>query len=108
MMRGLYHVKGDFNLMLKWDDYFGGSRPQPKQERKCGAEKYRYEYHADSLDCVLGSCFHQQTAGCLLSILTCAIVPLVYYRNKKTVYDVLSGVLVTGFSVVMLAGAAEK
>ena len=31
MMQGLYKVKGDFTLMLKWDNYFGGSQPKTKR-----------------------------------------------------------------------------
>ena len=45
--------------------------------------------------------------GCMLGILTCAFVPLAYYRHRKTVYDVFGGALVTGFSVAMLAGVSE-
>lgn len=109
MMRGLYHVKGDFNLMLKWDDYFGGSRLQPKQEPEMPVQK-NTDMNIMLIPWIVFwvAASISRQPGCLLSILTCAIVPLVYYRNKKTVYDVLSGVLVTGFSVVMLAGAAEK
>lgn len=47
-------------------------------------------------------------AGCLLSVMACALVSLVYFRHKKTVYDVLSGALVTGFCVAMLTGVSEK
>lgn len=46
--------------------------------------------------------------GCLISIGVCALIPLIFYRNKKTVYDILSNALVTGFSVTMLAGCSGK
>lgn len=46
--------------------------------------------------------------GSLISIAVCALVPLSFYRNKKTVYDTLTNVFVTGISVMMLAGISEK
>ena len=43
--------------------------------------------------------------GCLISISVCALIPLIFYHNKKTVYDILTNVFVTGICVVMLAGS---
>lgn len=109
MMKGLYHVKGDFNLMLRWDDYFGGSRSQPKQEPETSEQK-NTDMNIMLIPWIVlwVAASISRQPGCLISILICAIVPLVYYRHKKTLYDVLSGVLVTGFSVLMLAGMSEK
>ena len=39
LMQGLYKVTGDFNLMLKWDTYFGGSRPQTDQTKTAPMQK---------------------------------------------------------------------
>ncbi|MDE5716154.1 MAG: SCP2 sterol-binding domain-containing protein, partial [Lachnospiraceae bacterium] len=109
MMQGLYHVKGDFNLMLKWDEYFGGSRPQTKQTGEIPPQK-----NTDmNIMLIPWIVFWVATSvsrqpGCLISVAACALVPLVYYRHRKTWYDVLSGALVTGFSVAMLAGVSEK
>lgn len=109
MMQGLYHVKGDFNLMLKWDDYFGGSRPRSKPVKETSEQKNE-DMNITLIPWIVlwvASSISKQP-GCLLTLAVCALVPLVYYRHKKTLYDVLSGALVTGFSVVMLAGADEK
>ncbi|MDE5938348.1 MAG: NAD(P)H-dependent oxidoreductase [Lachnospiraceae bacterium] len=109
MMQGLYHVRGDFNLMLKWDEYFGDSRPQTKQTGEIPAQK-----NTDmNIMLIPWIVFWVATSisrqpGCLLSVAACALVPLVYYRHRKTWYDVLSGALVTGFSVAILAGVSEK
>ncbi len=54
----------------------------------------------------VAAAIHKQW-GCLISIGVCALVPLIFYRNQKTIYDVVSGALVTGFSAAMLAGASE-
>jgi len=39
MMQGLYRVKGDFTLMLKWDTYFGSSRPQTERVETAPIQK---------------------------------------------------------------------
>ena len=109
MMQGLYHVKGDFNLMLKWDDYFGGSRPKAERTE----EKPVWKNTDMNIMLIPWIVFWvavsiSRQPGCLLSLAVCALVPLVYYRHKKTVYDVVSGALVTGFCLAMLAGASEK
>lgn len=109
MMQGLYHVKGDFNLMLKWDDYFGGSRPQSKPVKETSEQKNE-DMSITLIPWIVlwVAASVSKQPGCLLTLAVCAFVPLVYYRHKKTLYDVLSGALVTGFSVVMRAGADEK
>lgn len=109
MMQGLYHVRGNFNLMLKWDTCFGGSHTPTTNGKEAPARKdtdmnillipWIVLWVAVSVN---------RQAGCLLSILACALVPLAYYRHGKTIYDVLGGALVTGFSVSMLAGVSEK
>lgn len=109
MMQGLYRVKGDFTLMLKWDTYFGGSRPQAKQTETAPTQK------STNMNIMLipwivlwiAPAIHKQW-GCLISIGVCALVPLIFYRNRKTVYDILTNALVTGVSVAMLAGCSEK
>lgn len=109
MMQGLYHVKGDFNLMLKWDEYFGGSHPQTRQTGEIPAQK-KTNMNIMLIPWIVfwvATSISRQP-GCLLSVAACALVPLVYYRHRKTWYDVLSGALVTGFSVAILAGVSEK
>ncbi|MCM1221600.1 MAG: NAD(P)H-dependent oxidoreductase [Lachnospiraceae bacterium] len=109
MMQGLYKVKGDFSLMLKWDSYFGGSRPQVKQ-----AEKVSTQSDANMnimlipwIVLWIAPAIHKQW-GCLITLGVCAVVPLLYYRNRKTFYDILTNALVTGISIIMLAGGSEK
>lgn len=109
MMRGLYKVTGDFNLMLNWDTYFGGSRPQEKQVEAPLPQK------STNMNILLipwivlwiAPAIHRQW-GCLISIGACALVSLVFYHNRKTFYDILTNGLVTGLSVMMLAGCSEK
>lgn len=109
LMQGLYHVKGDFGFMLKWDDYFGGSRPKAERAKEAPVQK-NTDMNIMLVPWIVFwvAVSISRQPGCLLSVAACALVPLIYYRHKKTVYDVLSGALVTGFSVVMLAGLSEK
>lgn len=109
MMQGLYKVKGDFGLMLAWDNYFGGSALQASPPKASPAQK-NTNMGAMLIPWIalwVAPAFHKQW-GCLASIGVCALVPLLFYRNKKTIYDVLAGTLVTAISVTMLAGAPEK
>ncbi len=109
MMQGLYKVTGDFTLMLKWDTYFGGSQPQTKRSKTDPIHK------STNMNILLipwivlwiAAAIHKQW-GCLISIGVCALNPLIFYRNKKTVYDILTNTFVTCVSIVMLAGCSEK
>lgn len=109
MMRGLYRVTGDFNLMLKWDNYFSGSHPQPKPSspapspQKTNMNQMLLPWIALWIVPAI-----QKMWGCLFSIAVCALVPLLFYRNRKTLYDIFSNVFVTILCVIMLAGASEK
>lgn len=109
MMQGLYKVKGDFNLMLKWDNYFGGSQPQVKRVEAALPQK-NTNMNIMLIPWIVlwvAPAIHKQW-GCLISIGVCALVSLIFYRNRKTVYDIVTNALVTGFSVMMLAGCSEK
>ena len=109
MIQGLYRVKGDFTLMLKWDDYFGA--PHPKNERtKAVPLQKNTNMNIMLIPWIVlwvVPAIHKQW-GCLISIGVCALVPLIFYRNRKTWYDIVTNVLVTGISIAMLAGASEK
>lgn len=109
MMKGLYRVKGDFNLMLKWDDYFGGSRPQTEGATEDPAQK-KTDMNIMLIPWIVFwvAVSISRQPGCLLSIAACALVPLVYYRHRKTLYDVLSGAMVAVFSILILADMSEK
>ena len=46
--------------------------------------------------------------GCFAALAACVLTPLILWRNRKTVYDVLSGVLVTAFSIAVLLGVSGR
>ncbi|MDO5134826.1 MAG: NAD(P)H-dependent oxidoreductase [Eubacteriales bacterium] len=106
LMKHLYSVEGDFDLMLKWDDYFGQHKNADMAESKPASEKktdMRYVltpwivfWMASGIHVFWGS---------MVSIFVCCLLPLLFYQNKKTIYDVISGLLAGIFSMLLLAGA---
>ena len=118
LMKGLYKVRGDFELMLKWDDYFSGTGGQKKETKKKAAEGaagLHMPYKKTSMNLLLLPWMAfwiavpiQNFTGSLVSLGVCVLLPLLFCQNKKTFYDYLSGTLVGGFSIGMLAGAPER
>lgn len=98
-----YRVKGVFGLMLHWNDYFGGtSKPQQKSAPAARANMMAMllPWMALWIGAGIDSFY-----GSIAAIAVCALAPLLYYQNRKTIYDVLSGVLVTFLSAGLLLGA---
>ncbi len=102
LMKHLYRVDGDFNTMLKWDNYFGSSNPKPsaitesttaKTNMQCMLIPWIVFWIAPAIDAFWGS---------IISILVSAFIPILFFKNKKTAYDVLSNFAVVGFSVLLL------
>ena len=120
LMKGLYKVKGDFNLMLKWDDYFGSAETAEKiSEAEDGGKKKGPGMHVPDKRTNMSILLIpwmalwiavpiQNFTGSLISLGICALLPLLFYRNKKTVYDCISAALVAGFSIAVTAGAADR
>lgn len=118
LMKRLYRVEGDFGLMLKWGDYFGdperdrGGSTQGMEPHDSGINVPRRETKM-ILMLIPWTAFWilagiNSYIGSFLSIGACAAVPLLFYENKKTIYDVLSGALVSGFSMLLLLGVPSR
>lgn len=125
LMKKLYKVKGDFSLMLQWDRYFGdtgsgaGERTDSGAGEKRGSAEEKTGMHVPSKKTNMWAMLIPWMVfwifapingytGSLISIGSCVLVPLLFYRNRKTLYDTVTGVLVAGFSIAMLAGAAGR
>lgn len=107
MLQGMYRVKGNFDLMIQWDRYFG--EQQPVDAKAAPAEK------PTNMNIMLAPWITFWVAaaihgfyGALISIAICAAVPLVFYKNRKTFYDALSGLLVTLCSTLLLLGLESR
>jgi len=115
LMQHKYRVDGDFKLLLNWDNYFGGTGNEDTPETKKKDSSFK-EIHipvkGTNMNILLipwivfwAGASIDSFWGSLASLGACVLVPLIFYQNKKTFYDVLSGGLVTCFSTAALLGA---
>ncbi len=114
LMQRRYRVEGDFDLLMNWDTYFSGvgDSEAKKQKKPSRANGIHMPSRPTTLNILLipwivfwaGASIHSFW-GSIAALCACALVPLWFYRNRKTIYDVVSGALVTGFSVLSLVGA---
>ena len=103
LMKQMYKVNGDFNLMIHWDHYFGVENETIEINNK------KQEISKTNMIILLlpWIVFWVATSingfkGSLISIISCAIVSLVFHKNKKTLYDNISNAAVIIFSVLCL------
>ena len=89
--KGLYKVKGNFELMLHWDEYFGAGEAstvttEDKKKSSKGTNMllvlmpWIVFWIAVSINGYIGS---------LISIVCCVTLPLIFFSNKKTIYDII-------------------
>jgi len=100
LMKHMYTVSGDFELMLKWDKYFGEVTkkkvPRNKTNMLIMLLPFIAFWTAASINGFWGS---------IVSVLVSALVPLIFYKAKKTFYDFLSTAAVCAFSCLLFMGA---
>lgn len=109
MMQGLYKVKGDFSFIMQWDTYFGTSHAKSKQVETISKQE------STNMNMMLipwivlwiAPSIHTKW-GSLISIGVCILIPLIFYRNKKTIYDTLTNIFIISISVAMLIGYSEN
>lgn len=121
LMKHLYSVEGDFDLMMHWDDFFGaassagannsdvlkGVNGRGKANSKSASEPktnmllllipWIVFWVVASIDGFWGS---------LVSVAVCVLLPVLMHRAKATLYDRISGLGVGACSVALLAGAS--
>ncbi len=117
LMKHQYRVEGDFELLITWDKYFAGAESGDDAgggEQAAGTALHMPSkptgFHILLLPWIVfwvAASVHPFW-GSLISLAACVLVPLVFYRNQKTIYDVLSVGLVTGFSTALLLGAPSQ
>jgi multimeric flavodoxin WrbA len=103
LMKQMYKVKGDFNLMIHWDNYFGETssnietrtedKKTPKTNMMILLLPWIVFWVATSINSYNGS---------FISIATCALLSLVFYKSKKTIYDIISNTAIIIFSILIL------
>ena len=118
LMKHLYRVTGDFSLMLQWDQYFGDPKEEEGLSKNKGeaAGEASVGIHMPSRETNMLLLLLpwivfwavvpvDHRLGSLAGLLLCGLLPLLFHRHKKTLYDSLSGGLVACFSGAVLLGA---
>lgn len=125
LMKHLYSVEGDFDLMMHWDDYFGaassagagagGNNPdviEGVNGKGEGNSKSASESKTNMLLLLIPWIVFWVVAsidgfwGSLISVTVCVLLPVLMHRTKATLYDQISGLGVGACSVALLAGAS--
>lgn len=121
LMKHLYSVEGDFDLMMHWDDYFGAAssaganNPDTLEGVNSGDEgnsKSASEPKTNMLLLLIPWIVFWVVAsidgfwGSLVSVAVCVLLPVLMHRTKATLYDQVSGLGVGACSVALLAGAS--
>ena len=118
LMKHMYSVEGDFDLMMHWDEYFGAaslgtdsgnasasanetsttkSVDEPKTNMLLLLIPWIVFWVAASVDSFWGS---------LLSMAICVLLPVLMCQTKVTRYDQISNLGVGTCSIALLAGAS--
>lgn len=107
LMQQKYRVKGDFSLMMKWDTYFGTEAEEAEPSKELSVPTNMNIMLIPWITFWVAAAIDGYY-GALISMLSCTLVPLLYHKNRKTVYDLLSGVLVTICAVVLLMTGSQR
>ena len=112
LMKKLYKVQGDFDVMIHWDDYFGGTSNSTENNSNSShttnSAPNTTEKPTNMIIMLLPwIVFWVATSissftGSLISMIACAGVSLLFYKNKKTIYDIISSTAVITFSVMVI------
>lgn len=118
LMKHMYSVEGDFELMMHWDKYFGAANSssndsntstrignaeddndpaKPKTNMLLLLTPWIVFWVAAAIDGFWGS---------LISLAACVLLPVVMYQTKTTLYDRISSLGVGACSIALLAGAS--
>lgn len=104
MMEKKYSVEGDFNTMLNWDKYFGHG--DVKQESYTSNDK-KSKGTSMMLTLIPWIAFWVAVSinsyiGAFITLGICALTEIIFFRFRKTIYDVISSAAVTGLSIAAL------
>lgn len=107
LMQQKYRVMGDFNLMIHWDKYFGSSTEQENSPKEHKAQNQKNTNMAILL--IPWIVFWVTASintfkGTWIPIATCTLLSIIFFRNKKTIYDAISNSLVNLFALSLFFG----
>lgn len=105
MMEHQYRVEGDFGLMLRWNEFFGYKAAAEKKETPKASSK------KSNMMLMLLPWFplwffmtHNPVLGGVLGIMAGAVLPFAFFKYRATVFEYISGLLVSCISLLALTG----
>lgn len=104
LMQGKYRVKGDFDLMIHWDSYFGS---QEAEQAVISAPQKKTNMTLLLLPWIvfwIATASLSSRAGAVSTISLTALAPLLLLKNRMLVFDHISAAVVTILSLLVLLG----
>jgi len=105
LMERMYSVKGDFSLMMNWDDYFGiGSNNDVSSVKTTenNTKKTNMNLLLTPWIIVWVSLSINPLVGGILGVLTCSFLPFLYLRYKSVIFEYISIVMINIFCILSL------
>lgn len=104
LMERKYSVTGEFDLMLRWEEYFGGASASLSE--KTAAKGFKTNMNLLLIPWIVlwSALGFAAKVGGLLGIITCSALPLAYIKWKGTVVEYCSVFMVCGISLLALFG----
>lgn len=109
LMKHMYKVKGDFDLMIHWDSYFGYA-----SEKNTPTEDTYKTPNTNMMSLLIPWIVFwvaigiNNFVGCFIAIGACALIPLVFYKTRTTIYELISNGVLILFSGAIILGVDDK
>lgn len=108
MFQHLYRVEGDFDLMLKFDQLFGGaSAPETQTEKRRKGKSNMAVLLAPWIIVWMATDISLMIGG-VLGVLAVAVLPLLWIRFRPVVFEQISAPIVAGLSLAALLGVEAQ
>lgn len=108
MAKKQYRVLGDFNLMLQWDELFGGTPfASARKEKEKSLKTNMAVMLAPWMVIWIAPAINPFVGG-ILGVFAAALVPLVWLAFKPTLFERLTVFAVAGLSLLALVGADTR
>lgn len=109
MFDHLYAVKGDFDLMLHWDDYFGYSSQAPRESVPAkGSRKTNMTLLLLPWMLLWIALPINARVGGVLGVLLAAAIPLTYLKWKATVFEYVSILAAAAIGLLSALGSPPE
>ena len=105
LMERMYSVKGDFSLMINWDDYFGIGSDNDISATKTtenNNKKTNMNLLLTPWIIVWVTLSINPLVGGILGVLVCSILPFLYLRYKAVIFEYISIVMINIFCILSL------